>query len=239
MRATAATDRSPGRAGWTLRAAAGVAVLSGALLLPAPPAMAACPGADPSCLGDPTGVVQEAEETAGPVVDDLAGTVEETAEPLEPVVGPLVDEAGDLIDGTVDGPGGPGEPGPDPAPPPSGPDRAGRTDGPAGSRRTAPDGPPEVPVPPPVRDAPAPAPDGLSPVRSPLPEDAGPAVLPPRRPGVLEAVRAATARAARRVAFPLALVVVVAAFLAIQGRLDRRDPKLAVAPLRPVELRFE
>jgi len=29
--------------------------------------------------------------------------------------------------------------------------------------------------------------------------------------------------------FPLALVAVVAGFLAVQGRLDRRDPKLALA----------
>ena len=32
--------------------------------------------------------------------------------------------------------------------------------------------------------------------------------------------------------FPLALVAVVVAFLFVQGRLDRRDPKLALAPVR-------
>ena len=32
--------------------------------------------------------------------------------------------------------------------------------------------------------------------------------------------------------FPLALVAVVIGFVAVQGRLDRRDPKLALAPVR-------
>jgi hypothetical protein len=32
--------------------------------------------------------------------------------------------------------------------------------------------------------------------------------------------------------FPLALVAVMVGFLFVQGRLDRRDPKLALAPVR-------
>ncbi len=37
--------------------------------------------------------------------------------------------------------------------------------------------------------------------------------------------------ALRRFAFPLTLAVLVVAFLAVQGRLDRKDPKLALAPV--------
>lgn len=37
--------------------------------------------------------------------------------------------------------------------------------------------------------------------------------------------------ALRRFAFPLTLAVLVIAFLAVQGRLDRKDPKLALAPV--------
>jgi hypothetical protein len=37
--------------------------------------------------------------------------------------------------------------------------------------------------------------------------------------------------AARRFAFPLSVAVVVAAFLLVQGRIDRKDPKLATAPI--------
>lgn len=50
-----------------------------------------------------------------------------------------------------------------------------------------------------------------------------PAVPPPTEDGV--------APTARRLGFPLALAALVSAFVAVQGRLDRRDPKLAVAPV--------
>jgi hypothetical protein len=49
--------------------------------------------------------------------------------------------------------------------------------------------------------------------------------------GVLERIGDAALEAARRLAFPLALALIVAAFLAIQGRFDSRDPKLALAPV--------
>jgi hypothetical protein len=37
--------------------------------------------------------------------------------------------------------------------------------------------------------------------------------------------------AAKRLAFPLTLIVIVVIFLLIQGELDRRDPKLAKAAI--------
>lgn len=39
-------------------------------------------------------------------------------------------------------------------------------------------------------------------------------------------------------AFPLALVLIVGAFLLVQDRLDRRDPRLALAPVGPDVLDF-
>jgi hypothetical protein len=39
------------------------------------------------------------------------------------------------------------------------------------------------------------------------------------------------AEAARRLTFPLLLALVVLGFVAIQGRLDGHDPKLAAAPV--------
>ncbi len=41
------------------------------------------------------------------------------------------------------------------------------------------------------------------------------------------------------VAFPLLLALIVAAFLLVQDRLDRRDPRLEFAPVRPGTLRFD
>ncbi|MDQ3757393.1 MAG: hypothetical protein M3394_06070 [Actinomycetota bacterium] len=44
-------------------------------------------------------------------------------------------------------------------------------------------------------------------------------------------LRQVTLPAARQFGFPLGLAALVLAFLAVQGRLDARDPKLAIAPL--------
>jgi hypothetical protein len=38
-------------------------------------------------------------------------------------------------------------------------------------------------------------------------------------------------RTANRFSFPLGLTLMVIAFLAVQGRIDRRDPKLRLAPV--------
>jgi hypothetical protein len=47
------------------------------------------------------------------------------------------------------------------------------------------------------------------------------------------------AQAARQLSFPLALVVIALLFAAVQNRMDRNDPKLALAPAGPDVLGFE
>jgi hypothetical protein len=48
---------------------------------------------------------------------------------------------------------------------------------------------------------------------------------------ILERIAAAAAETAQKLAFPLTLTLVVAGFLLLQGRIDRKDPKLALAAL--------
>lgn len=63
----------------------------------------------------------------------------------------------------------------------------------------------------------------------------------PSGPGLIEQITKAALDAAKKVAFPLALALIAGAFVILQGRIDRRDPKLAAAPIEIDEqlLRFE
>lgn len=66
--------------------------------------------------------------------------------------------------------------------------------------------------------------------------ESGPAAAVQAALAVAGQVAADVGRTAQAVAedgqYPVALVAVVAAFLFLQGRLDRRDPKLALARVR-------
>lgn len=112
---------------------------------------------------------------------------------------------------------------------------------PAGEPVPVPAAPPGA-APDPSAVVPAPAPPSAPPPvagidRSPRP-GGDVLVAPPLQtsPSTVEEVVAAVGETAVAVArngqFPLALVAVMAGFLVIQGRLDRRDPKLALAPER-------
>jgi hypothetical protein len=59
-----------------------------------------------------------------------------------------------------------------------------------------------------------------------------------RRTSLLRSLGGTVAGATRQLGFPLILAIVVALFVAIQNRLDRNDPKLALAPLTPDRMRF-
>ncbi len=75
---------------------------------------------------------------------------------------------------------------------------------------------------------------GDAPVRTvPLtPNGRGPA------PSALQTLSRLAVAAAKTTAFPLALLIMVVVFLVVQDRIDRRDPKLALAPVRSADLSF-
>ena len=54
----------------------------------------------------------------------------------------------------------------------------------------------------------------------------------------LRTVGGTVVRAVQQVGFPMILAFMVALFVMVQNRLDRNDPKLSVAPLRPDRMRF-
>lgn len=78
------------------------------------------------------------------------------------------------------------------------------------------------------REGPASAPDPAPvPTGSPLAD----APLSGEPEGVLDRIARGLADGARRFAFPMAIAGLAGIFLLLQGRLDRRDPKLAAAPI--------
>jgi hypothetical protein len=86
---------------------------------------------------------------------------------------------------------------------------------------------------------PTPTPEPLFP---PLPDNGGQQEVSSgsRIPGpnLVATVTAVLAGAVETAAFPLLLLLVVILFLIIQDRIDRRDPKLALAPIRSEALTF-
>ena len=75
-----------------------------------------------------------------------------------------------------------------------------------------------------------PAKPSAAPAQAPAAPPVVPAVAVDDKPAVAR-LREATVPAARQFRFPLGLAALVLGFLAVQSRLDRRDPKLAMAPV--------
>jgi hypothetical protein len=186
-------------------------------------AHAACPTGDPVCLEETVGAGQTlVEDTIGPV--DAPG--DEAAAPVTDIVDPALDDVqdrlGDLLGGRVVDPldpivggGGGGshppgkEPGGTPRHPPGhgGPVRGRIPGGPGLDRVTGPSGH--------------------------APSNAGPsgAVLRDPDPASRDRFGAALEGVARSLAIVLALFGLAVGFVAIQDRLDRSDPRLALAPV--------
>jgi hypothetical protein len=190
-------------------------------------AFADCPPTDPSCA---TGVVNDAQQAvtggsggATDTIDQTVGGVQDTADGVAKQITDTVD--GILNPGGDDGGGGGGGGGGGHGggtggggTVPGNGSSGGRTDAPGGSSPTL------LPSQPSITTA-----ASHSPVAG-------------RRGGhgsLLGQVGSVIADAARQVAFPLALTLIVVAFLLVQNRLDRRDPKLALAPIGPDVLRFD
>jgi hypothetical protein len=222
-------------------------MVASAFILMSAPAMA-CPVTDLTCtVADPVTAVQdtttEVAGTATSTVDQTTTTVEETAatvtdqvnDAVEPVTDTVKDILGQAPDtGVIDDPTGilpdvlgstvqPSGPG---ATEPGG---GGTATGPAGVKSRT------------VRSA-RPSIRGLGYVKGSVAAtiSSTPAVslTAPRR-GLFERIGSLAIQAAEALAFPLALAVIVLLFVAVQNRIDRKDPKLALAPVAPDLLRFE
>jgi hypothetical protein len=191
-------------------------------------AFADCPPTDPTCVTD---VVSDAQQTvtggsggATDTIDEAVGGVQDTADAVAKQVTDTVD--GILNPGGDDGGGGGGGGGGGHGGGGTGGGGTGSGNGSSGGRTDAPGG----------------SSTSLQPNQPSVTTVASRSPVAGRRGGhgsLLGQVGDVIADAARQVAFPLALTLMVVAFLLIQNRLDRGDPKLAMAPIGPDVLRFD
>jgi len=241
----------------TRLAVAGLMV-GAAFVLMSAPAMADCPVTDPTCLPgttpDPVTTIADATTevaaaATGPV-DQATAAADPVTQAVEPVTDPVtqgVEPVTDTVKGIV---------GQTPNPPDPGAidDPTGLLSGVLGSSVTEPSGPGTTgsggngsAAGPGGAESPAaggagPTFLGRGPVIGPVP---GPITSTPAlsmaipQQGLFERIGSLTIQAAEALAFPLALAVIVLLFVAVQNRIDRKDPKLALAPIAPDLLRFE
>jgi hypothetical protein len=234
MRSAAASSRARERTfGTSLRALLLLAIGASFVVAAAP--ARGCPLTDPGCVIETVDdVVEPVTQVTDPVVDQVDHVVDPVTEVTEPVpgtVGGVINGVEDTVDPIVDVTEPPAQghsdvgPGPRTGPgAPPGDSGNGRTDVGSGSFV-------ERPIPPPalVGGAFIPSLDSVRPI-----SDVRIGASPPtERSGVsFENVVKGL------VAFPLALALIVGAFLLAQNRLDRRDPRLALAPVGPDVLDF-
>jgi hypothetical protein len=229
MRATVART---GRSRLGLRLGGCLLVACSVLFLAAPAARAECPLTDPSCAADAATeaaaqAVDDAANAATDAVQDVADQVQKEAD--EAVVevtdcaNQVVSAVGTLLPGEG---GGTGAPQPSDPPGPGAPSGGGGGHGGDSTRESGPEGAPS---------ASGPLAFSVATRRQATFVDV-PAMrlaIPQGRDG-----GRGIAEAARRAVFPLLLVLMVIAFVVVQHRLDRSDPKLALAPVAPDVLRF-
>jgi hypothetical protein len=211
-----------------------------AFVLMSVPAMA-CPVTDLNCVvADPVSAVQDTVDQTTTTVEETAATVTDQVEPVTDAVKGVLGQVPDPPDtGVIDDPTGilpdvlgstvaqPSSPG---ATRPGG---NGTATGPGGGNpRTAGGGGGTVGL----------STFGRGPVIGPVaaPISLTPAVsLSIPQPGLFERFRSLVIQRPELLAFPLALALIVLLFVAVQNRIDRKDPKLALAPVAPDLLRFE
>jgi hypothetical protein len=233
MRSAAASSRARGRTfGTSLRALLLLAIGASFVVAAAP--ARGCPLTDPGCVIETVDdVVEPVTEVTDPVVDQdqVVDPVTEVPDPVVGTIGGVINGVEDTVDPIVDVTEPPAQGhsdvGPDPGTGPGAPpgdSGDGRSDVGSGSFV-------ERPIPPPalVGGAFIPSLESVRPI-----SDVRIGASPPtERSGVsFENVVKGL------VAFPLALALIVGAFLLAQNRLDRRDPRLALAPVGPDVLDF-
>jgi hypothetical protein len=231
MRSAAASSKArEGTLGTSLRALLLLAI-GASFVVAAAPARAGCPLTDPACVTETVdGGVAPVTEVTDPVVDQVVDPVTQVTDPVIGTIGGGVDKVKDTVGPTVDvtEPLAPGDSGVAPDPPtgpgaPPGDSGNVRSDLGSGSFVERP-----VPVPALVGGAFIPSLESVPP----SPDVRIGASPPAERSGV------SFENVVQGLAFPLALALIVGAFLLAQNRLDRRDPRLALAPVGPDVLDF-
>jgi hypothetical protein len=237
MRSAAVSSRARERTfGTSLRAL--LLLVIGASFVVAAAPVRGCPLTDPGCVIETVDdVVEPVTEVTDPVVDPVVDQVDQVVDPVTEAPDPVVGTIGGVINGVENTVGpivdvtepaqGDSDVGPDPRTGPGAP----RSDSGDGRSDVGSGGFVERPIPPPalVGGAFIPSLDSVRPI-----SDVRIGASPPtERSGVsFENVVKGL------VAFPLALALIVGAFLLAQNRLDRRDPRLALAPVGPDVLNF-
>jgi hypothetical protein len=200
-----------------------VAFSAGVLFLVAAPlALADCPVTDPGCVSNNVSDVNPPPVPSVPPLDDVKDKADDVVKQAKDAVGGVSDAVDGLLHPGGGGDGGGGTP---PGGGPGGkgaPGAGGGSQGPAGSPGSLR-----------FRDGPLP-PGNLSPSTP-----ASPTSGPKEPPDLLGRIGGIAAEAARHLGFPLALALVVVAFVMMQNYLDRKDPKLALAPILPEVMKFE
>jgi hypothetical protein len=213
---------------WTrVMAAAGLAVSS--IFAAAPAHADECPPLDVSCA-------------AGDVVDGVDGVVEDTVDTVSETVDPIVEETTNTVDELLGG--GQNEPPADGGTGDGGGDAGGGHRGGRGNGQVHRGGT--------VRhSADAPGLTGLgTDARPPIALGTGSggsqatSIVPASRPvgeqpGLAERFAGTAARAAKSLAIVLVLLLAAVGFVLIQDRLDKKDPRLALAPLQSDDVRFD
>jgi hypothetical protein len=238
----------PTARGWfAIRLGTAGLMVASAFVLMSAPAMA-CPVTDLTCVtetaADPVTAVTDTTTSA---VNQATATVEETADAVTDQANQAVETVTDTVKGIVDQVPDPIDPGVIDDPTGILPDVLGSTvDQPSGPSATEPGGNGTATGPGGGKSRTAgvagPSSFGRGPVIGPVaaPISSTPAVsvtIP--RPGLFDRLGSLAILAAEALAFPLALAVIVLLFVAVQNRIDRKDPKLALAPITPDLLRFE
>jgi hypothetical protein len=230
--------RHPTVRGWfAIRLGMAGLLVASAFVLMSAPAMA-CPVTDLSCLpqtvADPVTAVQdtttEVVGTATSTVDQTTEVVEQTTAAVEVTVAAITDQANQVVESTSDEVlGSTVTQSSEPDTTASGGNGTTTGSGRVKSRTIHGGG------------------TGLStfgrgpvigPVAAPISLTQAASRTIPRQ-GLLDRIGPLAIEAAKALAFPLALAVIVLLFVAVQNRIDRKDPKLALAPVTPDLLRFE
>ena len=239
MISAAASSRARERTfGTSLRALLLLAI-GASFVVAAAPAGAACPLTDPACTET---VDQVTEPVIEPVTQPVTEPVNEVTDPVTGTVGGVVDKMKDTVDPIVDEVPVPPQL-PDPSLDVNQPTTGDSGNGPG--PRTGPGAPPGD------SGNGSSDPGTGSSVERPIPVQAlvGGTFISGAAPSPSSDVRIGPSPPADRTvlsledvvkgfAFPLALLIIVGAFLLVQDRLDRRDPRLALAPVGPDVLEF-